>query len=185
MTHIYDRYTRFMILFGMLFMHILCFGLGIFFVIRFLIAEETRDAGAIILIAFLSVMQIFVDCLLWKLQLYQRMFLKCQFSDRGIACRGIGWKPFFIPWKEICVYGVFGYTPNTGMGFITLSMDENEVFNRQTALVVTRQRIIFEIYDPVMKKLKAYMPGEMFEKLQYSISRKEDCFHRVPKKKRK
>ena len=125
---LYDAYTTYYTLFGMLFFNVLCFGLGVFFVKIFII--EDYDPAVFLLLLMLPGGVLALDFICIKEGLYSRLLLRCRITDEGIVCSGIGWKRFTLAWDDVKVYGVAGYSwPGQLWAFMFFSI--NTFYNRQ------------------------------------------------------
>ncbi len=174
MLRLYDRYTTYFILVGMLFANILCFGLGLFFVNEFLIQDY--DPSVFMLLLMLPGGIIFCDVLLIRSRFYARLLLRCKISTHGITCRGLGWHPFVLPWDEIRVYGIYGYSLAQhpyAIAFFSINPEERYV-GKQLAKV-DYSRVVFQIRPEVISALEAHMPDDMKKRFADSIRSKQDC----------
>ncbi len=174
MISLYDRYTTYFILLGMLFANILGFGLGCFFIYKFLILSF--DPLVFILIIMIPGGIIFCDVLLIRSRFYGRLLLRCKITPHGIACRGLGWRPFVLPWNEIRVYGIYGYSLAQhpyAIAFFSTNPEERYI-GKQLAKV-DYSRVVFQIRPEVIRALEAHMPDDIKKRFTDSIRCKQDC----------
>ncbi|MDD6034241.1 MAG: hypothetical protein PUC47_12340 [Oscillospiraceae bacterium] len=173
---IYDPYTTWYLLGGLIFMHLLMFGLSAFFIVHFLI-QEGQIAAVIMPIEFI-VLLLFLDITLVRNQLYGRLLLRCKVNEEGIFCRGFGCRPWMLSWSQIRVFAIVGYQLKNSLPFFVFSLDPQERFDQKRFLMLTPNRIVFSVTEENWNKLRPYMPADMKRNLQWSIEHERDCFHK-------
>jgi len=173
---LYNKQTTFLVVSGYIFMHMLILGLSSFFVYRFI--TDGYDSGWIVLILMFMFMLLVVDIQLSKFQIFSRFWVRCDFDSTGICCRCFLKNKWNIAWQNICVFGTIGYTPNTGMGIIFLSCDQNEKYEREKCILISEKRIVFEANQYIWAKLSEFMPSDIRYKLESAIHSGRDCWYR-------
>ena len=158
-------FDTFVIVGGIVFGYVLTFSLIAFFVKRFLI--DSYDPTVFALIAFLLIAPTFLAIEMHRERFLRRFFLQYRFSEKGIACQGIGWGRFFIAWQAIRTYGVFGSTPNRG--FLFFSLDPKELV-MENMLILRKDRLILEYRQDAWEAAFAYMPADMKKRLEDALS---------------
>ena len=111
-------------------------------------------------------------------QAIRRFFVRFKVDSKGITCNGLGFKPWYLKWEDICIYGIEGYGFSYGMGIIFLSSDANERFDKNKFTLLSKQRIVFEACDEIWTMLRNYMPSKMRNDLEKAICEKRNCFYR-------
>lgn len=173
---LYNKKTTYSVIGGLLFLHVLCFGLSMFFIYKFMFL--TYDPAVFVLLIIIIGSVMLVDLVSNRTQAISRFFLRCTLNKDGIICRGPGFKAWNIRWDEICFYGISGFTLPYRMGIIFLSKNPKEVFNKDKFAELTNQRIVFEACDETFDKLRIYMPTEMQDRLLVSMKSQKDCCFR-------
>lgn len=158
---------------------VLSIALSGFFVKLFLI--DHYDPAVFILFAILLGPWVYVIVRLQRSGLIQRIFLRLCFDKNGIRCFLLGRKRYQIAWEDIHTYGLidcfFSYVSRSLMIFST-DPKEFAPQNRIEANRISPCRIIIQYRSDVWVALKQVMPADMCEKLDYAISKKQDCFHK-------
>ena len=173
---IYNKKMTYFVTGGLALFHLLVAGLCVFWSYTFLIASY--DPSVFPLLAMFIGMTVLLDVIALRNQAFSRFFVRFRTDANGIHCAGLGWKKWSILWANIRVFGVLGYTPDTGMGIIFLSTDRNEKYSREKCVSISRQRIVFEADERIWKELSLYMPNDIKLKLRKSIDEKRDCYYR-------
>ena len=173
---LYNKKTSYLLISGLVFMHLLCLCLSCFFVHRFLIVSF--DSSVFALLAILFCGPVIVDISSIRTQALSRFFVRCSFTTEGIVCHGPGLGRWCVEWNKICFYGTVGWSLPHGMPIIFLSTDPNEKYESNSVWRLTHQRVIFEVQEEIMRILKIYMPTEMTKCLETSINTKKDSFFR-------
>lgn len=173
---IYNKKMTYFVTSGLALFHLLVVGLCIYWSYTFLIASF--DPSVFPLLALFIGMTVLLDVITSRNQAVSRFFVRFKTDANGIHCAGLGWKKWSIFWADIHVFGVLGYTPDTGMGIIFLSTDQNEKYSREKCVSISRQRIVFEADERIWKELSLHMPSDIMSKLRNSIDKKQDCYCR-------
>ncbi len=175
---IYDNYTRYMLLFGILILHLLCFSLSAFFIYRFIILKE--DYSALGLVAFFFLAPIIVDMLMIKskFKLIRRMLAKCTISKNGLDFSGIGFGRWTITWNDIKTYGITGFDSKQPYIFIFFSKNYNEKHDTKSVLDINPNRIVFQYRYDIWEELSKNLPEDMIKRLSYSVDKRRDGFYR-------
>lgn len=174
---LYNKKDTYTVLIGMALYHLLTIGLCVFFAYRFIILSY--NPGGYLVIAMLLSMIIVVDVLLWRIQGYSRFLVRCKFDQNGIHCNILHLKKWSILWKDICIYGLCGYTSPGLYGIVFFSSNKNEIYSKESCTIISRQRIVFQTDEKRWSQISEYMPEKMQKELWYSIQRKRDCYYRI------
>lgn len=175
MISLYNKKDTIMVVGGLAFLHISVCGICIFLINRFLI--QTYDPGVYVLLLFFISMTVVCDVLMYRVQIFSRLLVRCRIDREGIHCSLLGLKKWTIRWNEICVFGITGYS--FGMGIIFLSTDSGEKYSKKKCIEVSSKRIVFEADEKRWRVISAYMPDDMKKKLLKSMQDRCDTFYRI------
>lgn len=163
---LYDNYTTYFVLIGLLFMYLMVFALNVF-------ALTTFDASsAILLMLVLDIPTIFTIVLANKPQIISRLLTRCTFDEQGIHCKSPRWGRFVIYWDEIHTFGIYGYSFSySSMTFLYFSSNATEYAPQKSgdATVLRRDRIVFQNRESLWAALTEHMPKDMIKRLEDAI----------------
>ena len=172
---LYDTYSTLFFLGGMLALHL---GIGIlsyFFIYKFLIIAY--DPTIIILLLFLLGGIILCDILCARMQMFSRYLIWLSIDETGIFCRKVGVKPWLIQWCDISTYGITGYSlANHSFALMFFSTDAQETYNEKHIVSINRNRIIIQIRKRSWETIKRYLPLDIKQRLEESMSMHRNCF---------
>lgn len=176
---IYDPYTTWGIILGLTLMYTMTIALTGFFAWKFLIID--CDPSVIILLFVINSPWIVVTVLLSRDKLINRLMLRLAFSSEGIHCFVLGKEKYTIAWGCIHTYGIIGYSTvyiSKEMIFFSTNRKELVAKTLTEANVVSQNRVVVQIRPDSWRTLAKFLPLDMLDKLSYSLSKKEDCFHK-------
>lgn len=176
---IYDQYTTIILPMMLGLFCALSVGLSAFFIKRFLL--DSFDPAVFLLLAIVLGPWIFVLIGLRKNGLLLRLFLRFTLDQEGIHCFLWGKEQYRIEWNRIHTFGLMGYSFSYAGGLLLLfSTDKKELApkNLVEANRISGDRMIIRYRPEVWEALAEVMPADMGEKLDYALSRKQDCFHK-------
>ena len=174
MLRLYDKFTTYFIIIGISFFNVLSFGLGIFFVKRFII--EAYDPIVYILLLLLPGGILFIDFIFLKEGMFARLLLRCKITDEAIVCSGIGWKPFKLRWDDIRVYGVVGYSwPGQPYAIIFFSINPMERYQGKQLAKLDYTRVVLQVRKETLQKLENHLPADIKKRLSDAIRKQQDC----------
>lgn len=178
---LYDRNTTAFIVGGMSMLYLLTLGISAFNIKRFVFdAIETSgsvDMGVIpLIVIFLIPVFVVIPLLSRKSYALERYLLRCHFSEKGIYCFGLFWKPFWIPWDDIRTYGIQGYSYSyTSLVFIFFST-KKEFYRKENIAQISPTRIVFQLRDEILPPLLEFMPSDIRLRLEESIEKEKTLY---------
>ena len=176
---IYDPYTTWGLILGLLLMYVIASALSGFFIWKFLITQ--RDYSVFVLLLVINIPWIWVTILLFQDKLFTRLSLRFGFDEEGIHCFRFGQKLYTIAWESIHTFGVIGYSAvYLSKRMLLFSTDSKETVAKSIPQInnVSQNRVIIQFRPEIWCMLSQCLPKDMFDKLSYSLSREQDCFHK-------
>ena len=178
---LYDKSTTVFILVGITMMYVIVLGLCAFFVKQFVVdAIDTTgsvDLGVIPLLAiFLIPAFVVIPLLSRKSYALERYLLRCHFSEKGIYCFGLFWKPFWIPWDEIRTYGLQGYRYSYASLVFLFFSTKKEYYKNKNIAQISPNRIVFQLRDEILPPLLEFMPSDIRLRLEEAIEKEKTLY---------
>lgn len=173
---LYNKKIMYYVIGGLVFLHLLCLCLSLFFIHRYIFVSF--DPTVFVLLTILLGCPIIVDIVSIRTQAISRFFVRCAFTNEGVVCYGPGLGKWCVEWNKICFYGIAGWSLPYGMPIVFLSTDSSEKYDKNRFTYLTKRRVVFEVREDIMLKLRFYMPIDMINRLQASVDNKKDCFYR-------
>lgn len=91
---------------------------------------------------------------------FHYLTLKFSFYEDGIHCRGLGWKPFVLPWTAIRAYGI-AYKFDA-ICYAYFSKDPKiKPCSDVEALRASEDLIFFQVRDEIAEEAYRYMPSDI------------------------
>lgn len=178
---LYDSHSTFFVLGGMGMLYVLTLGLCTFFIKRFVFesfaATGVVDWSVIPLLMVLMIPSfVVIPILSRKEHALDRYLLRCRFTQEGIYCFGLFWKPFIIPWESIRTYGMQGYGYSyVSMVFLFFST-EREYYKKERIAHISQSRIVFQLRDEIISPLLEFMPLDMRFRLEKAVRGSQNIY---------
>ena len=170
---LYDTFSTYYILGGLLFMYAGCVGICVDLAIK---RDEMFFMACIM---FLVPAFIIMPILGRSGQLFSRYMIRCRFTEEGIMVFNPIWKRFTIRWADIHTYGMFNSSYSyVSMDLIFLSMDGTELDIPKQRARISKQRLVFQHRDDLWPALSEYLPADMKKHLEESMRTGRGCYVR-------
>ena len=165
---LYNKKDTYFVVGGIIFIHALALGLCSFWVYRFLYV--TYDPGVYILLAFFLGMTILCDISLSRVQGFSRFLFRCKVDKQGFCVHKPFGKVLQMNWTDIQSYGLLCMYSDFSYNLLFFSTHKHE--KRVEAVVISSERISFQIDSKKWEEIKEYIPSDMSDNLQTAIHSK-------------
>lgn len=178
---IFDAYTTYFVPIGWTIYILITIGICIFFFLRFIIAVEDpalKDPGGWVCILMTLTPMTGLNIYFIKTKMFNRYFIRYQFSEVGIHCSGFTWGKFTVMWDSIHTYGFFvSAGANLYYPMVFFSQDPQEMWLKNP-LTLRRDRLLFQYRKEEWQAICEYMPADMKKRLQDAIDHQRDGFYK-------